>query len=95
MMKMSDTIWDIASYNVSQTVLNYINVQKERLIVIHLPKKAPYLSLERLYCEIILNCHCFSTCKHSNKRGKNNNISLKPSFDSSFQSQASIKNCGR
>ena len=37
-------IWDVASYNVSQTVLNYINVQKGRLIVIRPPKKAPYLN---------------------------------------------------
>lgn len=37
-------IWDNASYHVSQTVLNYINAQKDWLTVIHLPKKAPYLN---------------------------------------------------
>jgi len=37
-------IWDNASYHVSQTVLNYINTQKDWLTVIHLPKRAPYLN---------------------------------------------------
>ena len=37
-------VWDNASYHVSQTVMNYINAQKDWLTVIHLPKKAPYLN---------------------------------------------------
>jgi len=37
-------IWDNASYHVSQTVLNYLNIQKEWLTIIQLPKKAPYLN---------------------------------------------------
>ena len=37
-------IWDNASYHVSQTVLNYIDAQKDWLTIIHLPKKAPYLN---------------------------------------------------
>jgi hypothetical protein len=37
-------IWDNASYHVSQTVLNYLNTQKDWLTTIHLPKKAPYLN---------------------------------------------------
>jgi transposase len=37
-------IWDNASYHVSQTVLNYLNTQKDWLTIIHLPKKAPYLN---------------------------------------------------
>jgi len=37
-------IWDNASYHVSQTVLNYINTQRDWLSIIHLPKKAPYLN---------------------------------------------------
>jgi hypothetical protein len=37
-------IWDNASYHISQTVLNYINAQKDWLTIIHLPKKAPYLN---------------------------------------------------
>jgi hypothetical protein len=36
-------IWDNASYHVSQTVLNYLNTQKEWLTIIQLPK-APYLN---------------------------------------------------
>ena len=37
-------IWDNASYHVSQTVLNYLNTQKDWLSTIRLPKKAPYLN---------------------------------------------------
>jgi hypothetical protein len=37
-------IWDNASYHVSQTVLNFINKQKDWLTIIRLPKKAPYLN---------------------------------------------------
>jgi len=37
-------VWDNASYHTSQTVLNYINAQKNWVTVIHLPKKAPYLN---------------------------------------------------
>ena len=37
-------IWDNASYHVSQTVLNYLNTQKDWLSIIRLPKKAPYLN---------------------------------------------------
>ena len=37
-------IWDNASYHVSQTVLTYINTQRDWLSIIHLPKKAPYLN---------------------------------------------------
>jgi DDE superfamily endonuclease len=32
-------IWDNASYHVSQTVLNYIDAQKDWLTIIHLPKR--------------------------------------------------------
>lgn len=37
-------IWDNASYHVSQTMLNYLNTQKDWLTIIRLPKKAPYLN---------------------------------------------------
>ena len=37
-------IWDDASYHASQTMLNYINTQRDWLSIIHLPKKAPYLN---------------------------------------------------
>jgi len=36
-------IWDNASYHVSQTVLNYINVQQKK-DWLTIPKKAPYLN---------------------------------------------------
>jgi hypothetical protein len=38
-------IWDNASFHLSKTVMDYVNTQKEdRLTIIHLPKKAPYLN---------------------------------------------------
>ena len=37
-------IWDNASYHVNQMVREYVNVQKDWLTIIHLPKKAPYMN---------------------------------------------------
>ena len=37
-------IWDNASYHVNQMVRQYVNVQKDWLTIIHLPKKAPYMN---------------------------------------------------
>ena len=38
-------IWDNASFHLSKTVMDYVNIQKEDwLTIIHLPKKAPYLN---------------------------------------------------
>lgn len=37
-------VWDNASYHVSKITGEYVNAQKDWLIVIHLPKKAPYLN---------------------------------------------------
>lgn len=37
-------IWDNASYHVSQIVREYVNIQKDWLTIIPLPKKAPYLN---------------------------------------------------
>ncbi len=37
-------IWDNASFHVSRIVHDYIKIQKDRLTIIYLPKKAPYLN---------------------------------------------------
>jgi DDE superfamily endonuclease len=37
-------VWDNASYHVSKITGEYVNAQKDWLIVIHLPKRAPYLN---------------------------------------------------
>lgn len=37
-------VWDNASFHLSKMTREYINAQKDWLIVIHLPKRAPYLN---------------------------------------------------